>query len=97
MISPTRDWRHHERRVCESGEYEHRCQGCYIPPPRKPTHGGSLWIAHDIHARGNRQQADIVVRASANAIEAKRAVEIAGLTRQIKIRLAKRICKSSRR
>ena len=45
-------------------------------------------IAHDIHARGNRQQADIVVRASANAIEAKRAVEVAGLTWQIKIRLA---------
>ncbi len=47
-----------------------------------------MWIAHDIHARGNRQQADIVVRASANAIEAKRAVEVAGLTWQIKIRLA---------
>ena len=47
-----------------------------------------MWIAHDIHAWGNRQQADIVVRASANAIEAKRAVEVAGLTWQIKIRLA---------
>ena len=47
-----------------------------------------MWVAHDIHARGNRQQADIVVRASANAIEAKRAVEVAGLTWQIKIRLA---------
>ena len=47
-----------------------------------------MWIADNIHARGNRQQADIVVRASTNAIEAKRAVEVAGLTWQIKIRLA---------
>ena len=47
-----------------------------------------MWIPHDIHAWGNRHQADIVVRASANAIEAKRAVEVAGLTWQIKIRLA---------
>ena len=47
-----------------------------------------MWIAHDIHARGNRQQADIVVRASANAIEAKRAVKVPGLAWQIKIRWA---------
>ena len=45
-------------------------------------------ITNDIHARGNRHEADIVVRASANAIEAKCAVEVAGLAWQIKIRLA---------
>ena len=45
-------------------------------------------ITNDIHARGNRHQADIVVRAGTNAIEAKCAVEVAGLTWQIKIRLA---------
>ena len=47
-----------------------------------------MWIAHDIHARGNRHQADIVVRASTNAIEAKRTVKVPGFTREIKVRLA---------
>ena len=47
-----------------------------------------MWIAHDIHARGNRQQADIVVRASTNAIETECAIDIAGFAREIEVHFA---------
>ncbi len=88
MIPPTRDWRHHEGCVCESTEDEHQCQSCDIPPPRKPTNRRSRWISNDIHARRNRYQADVVVRAGANTIETKRAVKIPGFARQIEVHFA---------
>ena len=45
-------------------------------------------ITKDIRARRDRHQADVVVRARTNAIEAKCAVNVPGFAREIKFRLA---------
>jgi hypothetical protein len=45
-------------------------------------------VAKDFPARHDRHQTDVVMRAGADAIEAKRAIKISGFTREIKVRLA---------
>ncbi len=45
-------------------------------------------IAHDIKTCRDRHNANVVMRASAHAIETERAVEVAGLAREIKIHFA---------
>ena len=45
-------------------------------------------ITNDIPARRDRHQADVVVRARTNTIEAKCAVNVPGFAREIKFRLA---------
>ena len=45
-------------------------------------------VSDDIHARRNRHHADIVMRAGADAIETKRAVEVAEFAREMEIHFA---------
>ena|SRR6058998_1508426 len=53
--------------------------------------GRSLRISNEIHTRRDCHQADVVVRAGADAIEAKRAVEVSRFTREIQICFAARL------
>ncbi len=45
-------------------------------------------VPEQIHARRDRYHADVVVRAGADAIEAKRAVQVAGFAREVELHFA---------
>ena len=79
---------HHRRRAGESADDHDERQGREIRPPREQPDRGAQPIGPEVGAGNRREHADVVMRAGAHAVEAERAVHVAGFLRQVQVELA---------
>ena len=89
---PCHYWANHPSRIHKRAKYNQQCQGSQIASLRQSSERGSVRIASQRLCRHNWQQRDIVVRAGLHTIQAKRAVQIAGLLRLKQIQFAAACC-----
>lgn len=78
----------HRRGTRERSEDEHERQERHVSPSRQPADARARRVVHEIAGGGAEQDADVVVRAGVDAVEAERAVGVPDLARQEQVELA---------